>query len=396
MDILLKTLNSGLEAKRRGDFENALLCYHKAQELAPLDRRPYMNSMKVLIGIGEYEQAFRHLLILCHFVLIEGSFNDGDGYNESFYQDSLQRFLWDSNELTEIFRYQPKLIKKGIKKNPILRGLIHHADNLIFYMGHCYVGEFKDQDGKILDRFGKQKEYFSNLNSSILGQPRGATFRNAPEEGYFLSIGFIYAHMNLNLSIETKREAVDYYLNSNTKIRTDIWDYWQFLPQVKIDPSGRRPESIIAHLIAENVEQKFNTKIFKFGVAQKGTQEYESLAPSIIKATDNTEFLFWFLIPFNVAGDAITNDYYVKERRLRGYDMSSPNIDVVSNEFESILRPDWMISEYIKEELLGHEVDSTGSIDAPTYALDDNIVPYADKIEDLEYRYFRLYTPRLC
>lgn len=393
MDILLKTLDSGFKAKTQGHFETALRFYNIAQKLSPLDSRSYTNSMKVLMGTGDYEAAVKHLLILCHFKLIEDSFSHDDEMADFIYRKSLPKFQWRSNELLEGFDYEPNLLKNGLIGNSSLKNLIYYADNLTFYIGHCYVGEFKDQDAKILKKFGVRSKYFDNLNSSILGIPGGETFRNTPEESYFLNIGFIYAHMNLNLSLKTKKEVIDYYLNSNTKIRKDIWNYGEFLPPAKIAPPRRPPEFLISNIIAQSVEQEFNTKIFKFGIAYKGTNEFKSLAPAMVIAPDDAEYLFWFLIPIDGSDNVITNDYYEKEQRLHGHNMFSSFADSAQHEFQSILVLDWVVSKYIQEELMGCKVYDTGSVKVGTYGVGDNIVANADKIDDLRYRYFRLYSP---
>lgn len=231
MDYILDILNSGIEAKRRGDFKGALDCYSQAQKLDPLDSRAYGNSMKVLIGTGQYEEAFRQLLILSHFNIIQDLFSE-DMMAEYFYQQFLPRFKWKSNELTNDNSFEPKLVYKALKKNSALKDLIYRADNLTFYIGHCYVGEFKNKDGDILQKFGDSSKYFDNLNNSVLGQSSGQDFRDTPQEGYFLSIGFIYAHMNLNFSLRTKQEAVKHYLNPNTIINKNIWDYKHFIQSI--------------------------------------------------------------------------------------------------------------------------------------------------------------------
>lgn len=228
MDKLLDILNNGIKAKRQGDYKSALDCYSQAQKIDPLDSTSYGNSMKVLIGTGQYEQAFRHLLVLCNFNIVQDLFSQ-DLMAEGFYQQFLPRFNWASNELTDNHNYEPKLVYEGIKKNSALKELIYKAYNLTFYIGHCYVGEFKDKDGHILLKFGAYNKYFDNLNNAVLGQLSGQTFRDTPQEGYFLSIGFIYAHMNLNFALKTKQEIVNYYLNPKTEIRKDIWNYNQFL-----------------------------------------------------------------------------------------------------------------------------------------------------------------------
>ncbi|MDZ7660070.1 hypothetical protein [Fodinibius sp.] len=235
MDEITKVLNKGIEAKREGNYSRALEYYSKAQEIDPLDSRSYGNSMKVLIGTGNYELAFRNLLVLCHFNIIQRLYNQ-DPMAEQVFLKNLFRFQWSSNtvtdtqiKLTDSQIYEPTLVFVGLKKNDSLKDLIFRADNLTFYMGHCYVGDLNANNDSILEQFGKNSESFKNMNKSVLGKPSGSDFRDSSKEGYFLSIGFIYAHLNINFSLKSEEEIVQYYLNPENKIRKDIWNYRQFI-----------------------------------------------------------------------------------------------------------------------------------------------------------------------
>lgn len=221
--FLVSVLNNGIIAKRQGDYFSALKYYALAQETDPLDSRSYVNSMKIYIGTHQYEKAFRNLLLCCHFNLIENKIPEINSRE-------LQRFNWADNKLTNKYDFNPLLIKEAVKHNKKLNDLIYRADNLTFYMGHCFVGEMEDKNYDILSKFGVDgKLLFENLESNLLGKTLNPVFRETTEEGFFLSIGFIYAHMNINFNIKTKEDAINYYLNQTTIIRKDIWNYAQFL-----------------------------------------------------------------------------------------------------------------------------------------------------------------------
>jgi hypothetical protein len=154
----------------------------------------------------------------------------------------------------------------------------------------------------------------------------------------------------------------------------------------------------IEHKVAQNisakVEQQFNTKVFQFGVARKGTKEFEELAPFMTVAPEEAELLFWFLIPIDDADNVITNNYYEKAQKLNNQNMFSPLGAYAQYEFQSILRQDWDVSNYL-QQTVGCRVYDTGSMTIEKYNASDNIVPHADKIEDLRYRFFKFYTTAL-
>jgi|GEM_PF-4293613 len=227
-DRLLDILEAGIQEKKNGNYEKALSYYAQAQKIDPIDSRSYGNCMKIYIGLEKYELAFRNLLILCHYNFLEDIFFR-DPLAKQLYPNFLPRFKWTSKKLTENHSYEPKLIIKGLEKYPQLGDLIYRADNMTFYCGHCYVGDFKDHDDVILNQFGSYSSYFYNLNQQVLGKSSGGIFRDTPQEGYFLSIGFIYTHMNINFALKTKQEIINYYLDPKTKIRKDVWNYGEFL-----------------------------------------------------------------------------------------------------------------------------------------------------------------------
>lgn len=151
-------------------------------------------------------------------------------------------------------------------------------------------------------------------------------------------------------------------------------------------------EHKVAQIISAKVEQQFNTKVFQFGVARKGTKEFETLAPFMTVAPEGAELLYWFLIPIDDGDNVITTNYYEKAQKLNNQIPFSPLAPFAQHEFQSILRQDWDVSNYL-QQLVGCQVYDTESTTVKEYSAGDNIVPHADKIEDLRYRFFKFYMP---
>ncbi len=228
MDKVKEILTKGVESKRKGNYQDALYYYNLAQQIDPSNQQCYTNRMKVLIGLEKYEQAFRNLLIVCHFNIADDLFSK-DPISALMYEQFKPRFYSHDTELKDNYSFEPELIHKAIHMFTYLKDLVYRADNLSYYMGHCYVGGYLYDD--FIQKFRTLNEYFHNLNLKLLGTPAGQDFRGTSKEGYFLCIGFMYAHMNLNLSLKTKQEMTKYYLDSRIKIKKDIWNYDIFLKQ---------------------------------------------------------------------------------------------------------------------------------------------------------------------
>ncbi len=230
MDKLTELLNKGIEAKRSGEYTTALEYYNKAQEINPTDIRIYGNKMKVYIGTKKYELAFRNILILFHNNMANNYFSQ-DPMGMTLFEQFLPRFSSQVITLSKTIKFEPILIMDAASTNMSLIDLIYRADNLTFHTGHCYIGDTKRDDDFFKDIFNDEDFliHFENFNNSLLGKQTGRDYRNSGVEGYFLCIGFIYTHMNLNFSLSSKKEFIEYYLNPNTKIRKDIWNYREFL-----------------------------------------------------------------------------------------------------------------------------------------------------------------------
>lgn len=230
MDELTELLNKGIEAKRSGNYITALEYYNKAQEINPTDLRIYGNKMKIHIGLKNYEQAFRNILILFHDNIANNYFSQ-DPMGMTMFKQFLPRFHSQVVTLSENVTFEPILIMDAASNNMGLVDLIYRADNLTFHTGHCYIGDTKQDDDFFKYIFNDEDflTHFENFNNSLLGKQAGRDYRNSAAEGYFLCVGFIYTHMNLNLQINSKIDFIEYYLNPNTKIRKDIWNYRRFL-----------------------------------------------------------------------------------------------------------------------------------------------------------------------
>lgn len=143
-----------------------------------------------------------------------------------------------------------------------------------------------------------------------------------------------------------------------------------------------------------DVENKFNTKIYDYGVANKDGSDYEELIPFGFDAPLDANYILYLLVPIDDADNIITNDYYEKLKKVSEIPKEKVySLDgwAVSSEFTSILKSDWDLSDYLKRKLQT-EVYSVGALRVKEYKPNDRIVNHAKDIEDLRYRFIRFFS----
>ncbi len=151
--------------------------------------------------------------------------------------------------------------------------------------------------------------------------------------------------------------------------------------------------AVIAEAIAGKIEKAFNTKVYKYGVANKSQDDFEKFGFNLFPPA-GTELLFWFLVPIDDADNVITNDYFEKSQMLNKAFPGSMQGRYAASEFQSILRQDWDLSNFLQQQV-GTQVYDTGALRVQKYNSGDNIVPHAAAIDDLRYRFFRFFSPKL-
>jgi tetratricopeptide (TPR) repeat protein len=231
MDKLSEILESGIRAKRMGNYNLALECYEKAREISPLDKRIFGNILRIFIGLEKYEDALRNLLIICSNNrldrLIETDMKDPIA--KSMLNEFKGRFhststLYKKDDVTYV-KFEPELILNALEEDDLLNDLIFRADNLTYYIGHSFIG----LNPSIISTHNIPLNEFRNLNNALLGNPTGNDLRQHESSGLFLCIGFIFAHMNLKENINTKEKIVSYFLDKQNLLDFEIENYRAFL-----------------------------------------------------------------------------------------------------------------------------------------------------------------------
>lgn len=146
-------------------------------------------------------------------------------------------------------------------------------------------------------------------------------------------------------------------------------------------------EITIAKNIVAKIESKFNTKVLRFGIEEKGTKDYQAHIPFYVSPPHDTELIFWFLIPLDEDDFIIKNDYYKYVEYIKNGNRYSAQY------YEETLKNDWELTNYL-EELLDCQIYDTGGIKIKTYLPTDNSVSNVAVIENITYRYFRFFSPR--
>jgi len=263
MDRLTEILENAIQAKRNEDFEQAFNYYQEAMSLSPTDIRIHSNMFRLLIGIQEYEDALRRLLIICSYNrmdnLIEKDLKDPSAkvvLRQNRHKFNSTNTLYKSSLFSKV-KCEPELIQKAIEKDELLNDLIYRADNLTYYIGHSIVG----LNPPISSYHKIPTEGFKYLNMALLGLSAGNDLREHESASLFLCLGFIFAHMNMNYNLNSKSDIVSYYLNENNNLNFNIMAYREYLENLDNRPppivkanSGNLYSSILKAQKEENFD----------------------------------------------------------------------------------------------------------------------------------------------
>lgn len=140
---------------------------------------------------------------------------------------------------------------------------------------------------------------------------------------------------------------------------------------------------------AAMIENAFNTKVYDYGIARRGTPDFEYLLLNTQPFAD-TKYIWYFLVPVDDADNIITNDYYEKTKKLDTATFNTFDSFIYAREFQNILKKDWDLSNYIQTLWKAYVYDY-GSLKVSKYSGKENIVPNAEQIDDLRYRFFRFF-----
>jgi hypothetical protein len=151
-----------------------------------------------------------------------------DPHSAVILEDNKQKFI-STNTLYKkdgrLVEFEPELILRAIKNDSSLNELIYRADNLTYYIGHSIIGSNQlIRTSHVIPSKG-----FDNLNYALLGQSAGDDLRDHNSSGFFLCIGFIFAHMNMNYSLINREQIVAFYMNKSNKLDYNIAGYRYFL-----------------------------------------------------------------------------------------------------------------------------------------------------------------------
>lgn len=295
-------LDRGIAAKRTGDYELALQYYAKARSVSPLDVRIYNNTFRIHFGLERYEDALRNLLIICSLNridrLIEKDMLNSESrslLNEFRGKFRSSNLLYKTGFFSSV-KFHPELIWEAIKKDELLNDLILRADNLTYYIGHSYIGLFP----LIKTTHHIPEDGYKNLPHALLGNQTGNDLREHKTAGLFYCIGFIFAHMNINLLLKNKDEVIEYFLNPKTQLDCDIDKYKDFLHNhhqkknvvVNLEPLKKEIKSQNEHpeFVKIFQEKEFTTLVQKTNATFKLPNEEDDIfyLLAIIPADEGT------------------------------------------------------------------------------------------------------------
>jgi len=178
----------GIAEKRKSNFEQALNYYNKAKQVDPTFPHTYKNSAKVLIGLEQYELAFRHLLTVSHLNMIIPQYDI-----QQF--ESILNYYYSIDE-THSYLNQDyfSFFEQIYSEQPILKYIAIDI-NITRLAGICYIMKHKE----IIEHHGIDLSLIKNDQKILLGQiPTGQSIGGTEYEKLFNLIGFIYIALNIN------------------------------------------------------------------------------------------------------------------------------------------------------------------------------------------------------
>lgn len=150
----------------------------------------------------------------------------------------------------------------------------------------------------------------------------------------------------------------------------------------------------IAQTLKFQIENEFDTKVFDCGFYSKNSTKFKELQPMGAVPPENAEHIFYFLVPLDDADNIIFNNYHQLYQATQGELFGSPSDRRARQNFQENLREDIELVNFISNAI-DNRVYPIGSIRVSNYNSTDNIVNNAEKIDDLRYRYFRFYLPKM-
>lgn len=198
----------GISEKRKGNFKKALSLYAKARQYDSTFPHIYYNSAKILIGLGKYDLAFRHLLTVAHLNMVYQTNNIED------FEYHKDEYAWDQN------------ISKTLNKSYFhyFISICSATESLKYFAvdinisklaGLCYIMQNKH----ILDYHSIDEIHVLNYIMGLLGNaPNGQNFTSTEYDRLFNLIGFLYLIGNLKLDIN-KSIVQEIYFEDNFELK---------------------------------------------------------------------------------------------------------------------------------------------------------------------------------
>lgn len=219
-------LTEGILERNKGNFQKAIDLFEHCKSIDSTDSRIYENTYKVEFFRKNFDLAFRNLLIITHNEILANPVSNHPIGQMVFSQEAAT-FNTNYTLLFDDKVFEPELINNAIRVNNLLKNIIFMGNSVTYRIGHAYVG--KHLNTNILTNFKNRDELFDNYNFRITDREKGDSFFTIGYKGYFVCIGFIYAHMNLNLNLRNESDIIKFYLGTDFKIKSNIWDYRKFL-----------------------------------------------------------------------------------------------------------------------------------------------------------------------
>jgi tetratricopeptide (TPR) repeat protein len=205
----------GINFKRMGNFGAALLYYQEAKEADPSFSHIYMNSAKIHLGLGEFEKAFRNLLVYAHLNMTDAMYNNEEAKKTVIFDIMPAYYHW---KIGKIYGNNFKLSENPFSGDDFAKFFWQAAGdiNLTRYAGLCFLG----LQPLTAQKIGFETFLMQDQQKTVLGKGKNMLASHALLS-QVLEIGFLFLTANLRIFDEKQKLCSDVLKISNIYFDTN-------------------------------------------------------------------------------------------------------------------------------------------------------------------------------
>lgn len=203
--------NQGIVQKKLGNIEKALEYYNAAKIACMTNQDVYYNIAKILIGLGNYSDAFKNLMTYSHLSRIKADtpyFTDNIFMSEMWFL-CIDNYSWDFQLTNQLAISESDLNKISFALAPFYSMVLDI--NSSFLAGLCYILEDKER----IQSFNIQESQIIDIKNGLLGKQSNSYLKNSNITKKINSLGLFYIITNYALIVNDLSLISNIYFGDN-------------------------------------------------------------------------------------------------------------------------------------------------------------------------------------